>query len=119
MLLRMRVGLMLATMMPVMVLGSPGHAETSPRYSAKVPSYIQTPARVKTRLGTLKFFDGLPDKATVQKVYDNIDFSRGVEAFLSGIPAASIYAACQGMEDIGLEKNRGIGITENLMDARS
>jgi hypothetical protein len=26
---------------------------------------IGTPARVETRLGTLKFFDGLPDNATV------------------------------------------------------
>jgi hypothetical protein len=90
-----------------------------PKYAADVPDYIQTPDRVKTRIGTLKFFDGLPDKATVQKVYDNIDFARGVEAFLSGIPAASVYAACEGLSDVGVEKNKGIGITDDLMDARS
>jgi hypothetical protein len=61
-----------------------------------VPPYITTPDTVKTRIGTLKFFDGLPDQDTVQKVYDNLDFARGVEAFLSGIPAASLYAACEG-----------------------
>jgi hypothetical protein len=64
-----------------------------PKYSAKVPPSIQTPDTVQTRIGTLKFFDGLPDEETVQKVYDNLDFGRGVEAFLAGMPAASVYAA--------------------------
>src|SRR3954470_13119411 len=58
------------------------------KYKADVPKSITTPDSVKTRIGTLKFFDGLPDKETVQKVYDNLDFSRGVEAFMVGMPAA-------------------------------
>jgi hypothetical protein len=98
-------------------VASQGHAE--PKFKADVPVSIQTPDIVETRIGTLKFSDGLPDQETVQKVYDNIDFSRGVEAFLSGMPAASVYALCQGLEDVGAAKNKGIGITEDLMDARS
>ena len=94
-------------------------AQTAPKYSAEVPPYITTPDTVQTRIGTLKFFDGLPDPETVQKVYDNLDFVRGVEAFLSGIPAASVYAACEGMSQAGVKRNEGIGITEDLMDARS
>jgi len=92
---------------------------SSPKFKADVPPSIQTPDTVTTRIGTLKFSDGLPDPETVQKVYDNIDFSRGVEAFLSGMPAASVYALCQGLKDVGAAKNKGIAITENLMDARS
>ncbi|CAN7403775.1 DUF1254 domain-containing protein [Mesorhizobium sp. LjRoot246] len=91
----------------------------SPKFKAEVPRSIQTPDAVETRIGTLKFSDGLPDQQTVQKVYDNIDFSRGVEAFLSGMPAASLYAICHGLADVGAAKNKGIGITENLLDARS
>jgi hypothetical protein len=91
----------------------------APKYSAKVPAYITTPDTVQTRIGTLKFFDGLPDPATVQKVYDNLDFTRGVETFLTGIPAASIYAACEGFRQVGLESNVGIGMTKDLLDARS
>jgi hypothetical protein len=90
-----------------------------PTYSAKVPSYITTPDTVDTRIGTLKFFDGLPDTETVRKVYDNLDFARGVEAFLTGIPAASLYAACEGLSRAGIKANVGIGIMEGLMDARS
>ena len=96
-----------------------GQGQPAPTYSAKVPPYITTPDTVDTRIGTLKFFDGLPDTATVQKVYDNLDFGRGVEAFLSGMPAASIYAICEGLSQAGMKRNGGIGITENLMDART
>ncbi len=93
--------------------------QPAPTYSAKVPPYITTPDTVQTRIGTLKFFDGLPDTETVQKVYDNLDFTRGVEAFLSGIPAASLYAACEGLSGAGMKANAGIGVTDDLLDARS
>ncbi|QAY95758.1 hypothetical protein CWB41_08410 [Methylovirgula ligni] len=95
------------------------YEQSSAKYAAKVPSYITTPDTVQTRIGTLKFFDGLPDAQTVQKVYDNLDFARGVETFLSGIPAASVYAACEGLSKAGVKRNSDIGIMENLMDARS
>ena len=94
-------------------------AQTAPKYSAKVPPYITTPDTVETRIGTLKFFDGQPDPETVKKVYDNLDFVRGVEAFLSGIPAASVYAVCEGLSGVGVKRNADIGIMEDLMDARS
>ncbi len=95
-----------------------GQAQSAPKYSADVPSYITTPDTVQTRIGTLKFFDGQPDLETVQKVYDNLDFARGTEAFLSGMPATSVYAACEGLSEAGVKRNSGIGITEDLMDAR-
>ena len=105
----------------VIAASAPGWAQgpSSPTYSAKVPAFITTPDKVETRIGTLRFHDGLPDAETVRKVYNNLDFARGVEAFLSGIPAASLYAACEGLSQAGIKRNGGIGITENLMDARS
>jgi hypothetical protein len=33
---------------------------------------------VETRFGTLNFFDGFPDKPSVEKLYDNLDFQRVV-----------------------------------------
>ena len=51
-------------------------AGPKPKYAANVPASITTPDTVKTRIGTLKFSDGLPDEETVQKVYDQLDFSR-------------------------------------------
>ena len=87
-------------------------------YQANVPESIMTPDVVETEaLGTLEFRDGAPSEATISKVYDNLDFSRGVQTFLTGIPATSIYAFLKGYEEIGLERN-GIAITERLLDAR-
>jgi hypothetical protein len=93
--------------------------KAAPKFSADVPKSIQTPDTVKTKtLGTLKFFDGMPDDATVKKVYDNLDLYRGVEAFLNGIPAASIYGALEGFKEAGMKPGE-LGIFEELMDARS
>jgi hypothetical protein len=59
-----------------------------------------------------------PNKAIVKKVYDFLDLTRGSEAFLNGIPAASVYALMEGFKEGGL-KPGGLGIFEELMDARS
>ncbi len=53
------------------------------QYKTDIPPAITIPDSVDTRLGTLKFRDGFPDDATVQKVYDNLDFQHGVQAFLT------------------------------------
>ena len=111
--------LLLTTALGLTLAANITEAQTAPRYSAKVPPYITTPDSVDTRIGTLKFFDGLPDAATVQKVYDNLDHARGVEAFLTGIPATSLYAACEGFSQVGVKRNGSIGIMQELMDARS
>lgn len=91
---------------------------TKPKYSANVPEFLLTPDKVETEfLGDLEFFDGMPDESTVKKTYDFLDLSRGVEAFLNGMPAASIYAFLEGLKDAGLEAG-DLGITEDLLDAR-
>src|ERR1035441_5606929 len=70
------------------------HAQTAPKMkmTTPIPPEITTPDSVETRLGTLKFFDGFPDQATIDKVYDNLDFQRGVQAFLTAVPGASAAA---------------------------
>ncbi len=59
-------------------IAGPAHAQT-PKFSADVPESVITPDQVETRIGTLDFFDGMPSEETVQKVYDQLDLSRGVE----------------------------------------
>jgi hypothetical protein len=96
-----------------------GSRAAAPKYSPDVPAKITTPDTVRTGIGTLHFRDGAPDPATVRLAYDQLDFGRGVDAFLQGMSATSVHAACSGLEQAGVEPNRGIGITEDLMDARS
>jgi len=94
-------------------------AQGAPKYSADVPAYITTPDLVETRIGTLKFKDGAPDEQTVKLAYDQLDFSRGIQTFLTAISGASVYAVCDGLIQAGAKLNKGIAITEDLMDARS
>lgn len=72
-------------------------SDPTPNFNTYIPPEIMTPDHVETPIGDLNFFDGMPDEATVQKVYDNLIFMRGVEAFLSGIPATSIEAIRLGL----------------------
>ena len=102
----------------LMVISSSFVLAQKPKYSADVPEFLLTPDKVETELlGDLEFFDGMPSESTVQKTYDFLDLSRGVDAFLNGMPAASIYAFLEGLKDAGL-KPGDLGITEDLLDAR-
>ncbi len=92
--------------------------QTKPKMATEIPASITTPDQVETRLGTLRFFDGLPDEQTVQTVYDNLDFQRGVQAFLTTIPAASAHAMRTGIRTFGPD-NQTVLITESLVDSRS
>jgi hypothetical protein len=105
--------LLLTTALGLTLAANVTKAPTAPRYSAKVPPSITTPDSVETRIGTLKLFYGLPDAATVQKVYDNLDHARGVEAFLTGIPATSLYAACEGSAKSALNETAASALCKN------
>ena len=43
-----------------------------------------------TRIGTLTFESGYPSEATVQKLYDEMDFQRACQAYIWGIPAVGL-----------------------------
>jgi hypothetical protein len=52
-------------------------AQTAPA----IPPSITTPDKVESRIGTLDFKDGAPSKATLDKVYDEIDSANAQRAF--------------------------------------
>ena len=53
---------------------------------------ISMPDKVETSIGTLEFFDGVPNKATIDTLYDNLDRMRAVDVYLDNQGAASLYA---------------------------
>jgi hypothetical protein len=78
------IGLLLA----VTILSSEATAQAT--YSAKVPDNVLTPDSVETEtLGKLEFFDGMPHPDTVKKLYNHLDLTRGVTAFLDGMKISS------------------------------
>lgn len=97
---------------------SVSHAEIPTKgFNNKIPEQIMTPDKVQTRIGELNFYDGMPDKATLEKVYDNLDFIRGVDVFLNYVPATSIEAIRLGTVSTGADSSNKVLIFDNLMDS--
>jgi hypothetical protein len=92
-------------------------ANSTPGYNYKIPDKVMTPDRVATSIGDLEFFDGMPNQATVEKLYNNLDLIRGVEAFLNGIPATSIEAVRLGFIDMGADSCNQVFICDQLLDS--
>jgi hypothetical protein len=84
----------------------------------QTPQSIQTPDTVETRIGKLEFTDGAPSAETVEKVYDQLDFSRGVDAFLNSFQGASLAAIRNGFLENGVKDNEFFLFSE-LMDSKS
>lgn len=84
----------------------------------KLREEIAAPDKVETRLGTLAFFDGFPNKATVEKIYDNLDFQRAVQAYLLAMAPVNMVGLRQGLLGVG-PANVTIPTFEANMNARS
>ena len=89
------------------------------KQTTDIPAGIQTPDKVETSIGTLEFFDGVPSKATAENVYDYLDRMRGVDAFLKGMPGASVRGLIIGLKEAGVNQYNKVGITKSLLDSKS
>jgi hypothetical protein len=89
-------------------------AQTTP----SIPPSIATPDKVDTVIGTLDFKDGAPSKATLEKAFDQIDFTHAYNAFVNTMQGVSIVAARRGFLEVGVKDNE-ILIFSELMDAKS
>ena len=88
------------------------------KMSTTLPPGIVMPDKVESRLGTLEFFDGFPTDATVERLYDNLDFQRAVQGYLMAIPAVSQAANRREILKLG-PANTTVPIFEDRMDSRS
>jgi hypothetical protein len=79
---------------------------------------ITTPDSVRTRAGVLDFKDGMPSQQTVDKIYDNLDFTHAFQAFVNTFQGASTAAIRNGFLSIGAKDNE-IVVFSTLMNAKS
>ena len=87
--------------------------------SQEVLESISTPDQVETSIGTLEFLDGAPSAETAERVYDYLDTMRGVEAFLKGMPGASVQGLMKGARSLGAAECHQVLIFDQLMDSQS
>jgi len=98
-------------------IGQSSFAESAKmKMTTNIPEQITTPDQVESRIGTLNFKNGMPDRATIQAVYDNIDFTRAVDVYLNTIPGVSMWAIRKGQRDVG-QKDHTLMTMERLMDS--
>lgn len=86
-------------------------------FTQQIPEQIMTPNKVETRIGNLEFYDGIPTEETLNKVYDNLDFIRGVDVFLNFIPATSVEGIRLGMKSVGVDQSNEVLVFDDLMDS--
>jgi hypothetical protein len=54
--------------------------------TTSVAPVVATPNRLETSIGNLNLDDGFPKPKTIEKIYDNLDCSRALQAYLLAIP---------------------------------
>ena len=60
-------------------------------------------------VGRLEFAGGFPTEATLQRVYDQLDFQRACQVFLRHLLGASMYAFREGLRrDLGAGHRPGL-----------
>jgi hypothetical protein len=99
-----------------MLSGAP--ADPSYKYSTPMPQGIAIPPTLETRLGTLRFEGGVPDTASTDKLLDNLDFQRAVQAYLLALPPVNQLANRQAMLSVGTA-NLTVPIWEQKVDSRT
>jgi hypothetical protein len=112
--LRSQVRLLTATVAGA-VLALPHFAVAQ---TSTVPSGLVTPDKLESRIGPLQFKDGAPSAETAEKVYDALDFTRALDAFLNSYGGASAYAIREGFLSIGAKDN-SVVIFPELLDSNS
>ena len=105
-----------ATLGLVLVLVTP--LSSVGQVSKETLTSISTPDKVQTPIGTLEFKDGAPSKATLDKVYDDLDSRHAQRAFADTFQAVSLVAARRAFLNAGVKDNELLIFSE-LMDAKS
>jgi hypothetical protein len=107
--------LLVCSVLPLLAISA-----SAQQYKYQTPTRpgVATPDSVETSIGTLDLKDGYPLPDTVQKIYDNLDRSRELQAFLLALPIVEQAAMRDDLRKLGSD-NQTDFITENLTDSRT
>jgi hypothetical protein len=75
--------------------------------------------KLSTPIGDFEFvLGGYPTEASVQKLFDALDFQRACQAYLDFMPAMSMYSLLEGQEKgFGCKECSDLAIAADLLDA--
>ena len=100
-------------------LSLPGYAEsTKMKMTTPIAPGVAVPDRIESSIGTLNLHYGYPEADTVEKIYDNLDRSRALQAYLMAIPIVNQAGMRDSLSKFG-PANRTDVLWEDLVDART
>jgi hypothetical protein len=91
-----------------------------PRYKMTTPIApgVATPDTLKTSIGTLHLSDGVPNPDTIEKIYDNLDRSRALQAYMLAIPMVNQASMRDSLRKFGPDNQTDV-IWEDLVDPKT
>lgn len=94
---------------------------TGPTDIVRTTAPIPPPPVVRSEfVGDLHFENEYPTDATVDTLFDQLDFQRGCQAFLRNITASSMYSFREGLRrDLGVTSASQLVVWEDQFDASS
>ncbi|MGB5414540.1 MAG: DUF1254 domain-containing protein [Polyangiales bacterium] len=88
-------------------------------WSTPYPPSVVTPNTVTSSIGKLEFFDGVPMKSTVKKVYAYVDRARAVDVYIRLLPVVSLYTQMRAEAEGGAVESHQVLFHEELADAKA
>ena len=79
---------------------------------------VATPDTLETSIGTLHLRDGVPKPDTIEKIYDNLDRSRALQAYLLAIPMVNQAGMRATLRGFGPDNQTDV-IWADLVDPRT
>ena len=108
------------TLAAALLVGSAVSAQTTVQYKMTTPIApgVATPDKLETSIGKLKLNDGFPKPDTVKKIYDNLDRSRALQAYLLAIPIVNQAGMRDSLHKFGPDNQTDV-IWETLVDPKT
>ena len=102
-----------------LILAAPTFTVWAQKTAKDIPPGIAIPDEMDTRLGKLTFVDGAPSDEAVKTIFDNLDFTNALNAYMNGYQLVSLQAMEKGLASVGVKDNEGVLLFSELMDSQS
>ena len=99
-------------------ISAAGLAGAQYKMTTPIAPGVAVPDKLETSIGTLDLTDGFPKPDTVEKIYDNLDRSRELQAYLLGFPIVNQASMRATERSFGPQNNTDV-IWENLVDSKT
>lgn len=93
-------------------------ADPNLKYSTPIAPGVAVPDKLETSIGTLNLSYGYPSAETITKIYDNLDRSRALQAYLMAIPIVNQAGMRDSIGKFGPVNQTDV-MWEDLVDPRT